>query len=76
MICETALEARLNKDGLRFRMNRTPEEAEEVGRLGGVEGITLNLPIIGETVFAPPKVASIFEAMGFTATSNNAARQI
>merc|ERR1712194_211446 len=74
-ICETALEKRLNKDGLRFRMNRTPEECDEVGRLFGQEGVRLNLPIIGETVLAPPKVASIWEALGFTATSNNAARQ-
>jgi hypothetical protein len=74
VICETALEARLNKDGLRFRMNRTPEEADEVGRLN-LPGVTLNLPIIGETFIGPPKVASIWEAMGFTATSNNAARQ-
>jgi len=75
VICETALEKRLNQDGLRFRMNRTPEEAEEVGRLGGLPGATLNLPIIGETYIGPPKVASIWEALGFTATSNNAARQ-
>jgi len=74
-ICETALEKRLNKDGLRFRMNRTPEECEEVGRLGNIDGVTLNLPIIGETYIGPPKVASIWEALGFTATSNNAARQ-
>jgi len=74
-ICETALEKRLNKDGLRFRMNRTPEECEEVGRLGNLPGVTLNLPIIGETYIGPPKVASIWEALGFTATSNNAARQ-
>jgi len=75
VICETALEARLNKDGLRFRMNRTPEEADDVGRLGGIDGMTLNLPLIGETYIGPPKVASIWEALGFTATSNNAARQ-
>jgi len=74
-ICETALEKRLNKDGLRFRMNRTPEEADAVGPLANLPGITLNLPIIGETFLGPPKVASIWEAIGFTATSNNAARQ-
>ena len=74
-ICETALEARLNKDGLRFRMNRTPEEADQVGRLGDLPGVELNLPIIGKTYLGPPKVASIWEALGFTATSNNAARQ-
>jgi len=74
-ISEPALERRLNKDGLRFRMNRTPQEADEVGRLMDLPGVTLNLPIIGETYLGPPKVASIWEAIGFTATSNNAARQ-
>merc|ERR1712176_1648939 len=75
VISEAALEKRLNKDGLRFRMNRTPSEADEVGRLLDLPGITLNLPIIGETYLGPPKVASIWEAIGFTATSNNEARQ-
>jgi hypothetical protein len=75
VICETALERRLNKDGLRFRMNRTAKEADEVGPLEGLPGITLNLPFIGETYIGPPKVASIWEALGFTATSNNVARQ-
>merc|ERR1711933_200465 len=68
-------ERRLNKDGLRFRMNRTPQEADEVGRLLDLPGFTVNLPIIGETYLGPPKVASIWEAIGFTATSNNEARQ-
>jgi hypothetical protein len=77
VISEAALEKRLNKDGLRFRMNRTPQEQEEVGVLGGgaLPSITLNLPIIGETYIGPPKVASVWEALGFTATSNNKARQ-
>ena len=56
-------------------MNRTDKEAEEVGYLEGLPSITLNLPIIGETYLGPPKVASIWEALGFTATSNNEARQ-
>jgi len=75
VISETALERRLNKDGLRFRMNRTEKEADEVGRLEGLPGFTVNLPIIGETYIGPPKVESIWEALGFTATSNNEARQ-
>jgi len=74
-ISEVGLENRLNKDGLRFKMNRTPEEAEEVGPLLGLPGFTVNLPLIGETYLGPPKVASIWEAIGFTATSNNDARQ-
>ena len=32
-ISEAALERRLNKDGLRYKMNRTQKEADEVGRL-------------------------------------------
>jgi len=76
VISEAALERRLNKDGLRFRMNRTPEEAAEVGPLLGLPGFTVNLPLIGETYLGPPKVASIWEAIGFTATSNNEARQL
>ena len=75
VISETALERRLNKDGLRFRMNRTPKEADEVGPLYNLPGFTVNLPIIGETYLGPPKVGSIWEALGFTATSNNEARQ-
>mmetsp|Transcript_6147 Transcript_6147/g.10922 ORF Transcript_6147/g.10922 Transcript_6147/m.10922 type:complete len:250 (+) Transcript_6147:80-829(+) len=75
VISEVGLENRLNKDGLRYRLNRTQKEADEVGRLEGLPGITLNLPIIGETFIGPPKVASIWEALGFTATSNNEARQ-
>jgi hypothetical protein len=74
-ISEVGLERRLNQDGLRFKMNRTPEEAEEVGPLLGLPGFTVNLPLIGQTYLGPPKVASIWEAIGFTATSNNEARQ-
>jgi len=74
-ISEVGLEKRLNKDGLRFKMNRTPEEADEVGPLLGLPGFTVNLPLIGKTYLGPPKVASIWEAIGFTATSNNEARQ-
>mmetsp|Transcript_15170 Transcript_15170/g.20697 ORF Transcript_15170/g.20697 Transcript_15170/m.20697 type:complete len:249 (-) Transcript_15170:210-956(-) len=74
-ISEVGLEKRLNADGLRFKMNRTPEEADEVGPLLGLPGFTVNLPLIGETYLGPPKVSSIWEAIGFTATSNNDARQ-
>jgi hypothetical protein len=56
-------------------MNRTEKEADEVGRLWNLPGFTVNLPLIGETYLGPPKVASIWEAIGFTATSNNEARQ-
>jgi hypothetical protein len=76
VMSEVLLEKRLNKDGLRFRMNRTEKEADQVGRMYDLPGFTVNLPIIGETYLGPPKVASIWEAIGFTATSNNKARQL
>jgi hypothetical protein len=75
VISEAALEKRLNKDGLRYKMNRTDKEADEVGPLWNLPAFTVNLPLIGETYLGPPKVASIWEALGFTATSNNEARQ-
>jgi len=75
VISEAALERRLNKDGLRYKMNRTDKEADEVGPLLNLPGFTVNLPLIGETYLGPPKVESIWEALGFTATSNNEARQ-
>ena len=74
-ISERGLERRLNKDGLRFKMNRTPKEAASVGPLWGMPTFNVNLPLIGQTELGPPKVASIWEALGFTATSNNLARQ-
>jgi len=75
VISEAALEKTLNKEGLRYRLNRTEKEADEVGRLYDLPGFTVNLPLIGETYLGPPKVESIWEALGFTATSNNEARQ-
>merc|ERR1712087_762438 len=55
--------------------NRTRKEAEAVGKLGNLPGIEVNLPLIGKTFLGPPKVESIWEGLGFTATSNNEARQ-
>ena len=74
-ISEVGMEKYLNKDGLRYKMNRTDKEADAVGRMYDLPGFTLNLPLIGETYLGPPKVASIWEAIGCTATSNNEARQ-
>ena len=68
VISEVVLEKELNKEGLRFRMNRTEKECEEVGSLGS----DINL---GIATLKAPRVASLWEAMGFTATSNNIARQ-
>jgi len=75
VISEVAIEKKLNEDGLRYRLNRTNQEADEVGTMYDLPGFTVNLPLIGETYLGPPKVASIWEAIGFTATSNNEARQ-
>jgi len=75
VISEVGLENNLNAAGLRYRLNRTPEEGHAVGRLMDLPGVELNLPFIGKTYIGPPKVESIWEALGFTATSNNARRQ-
>jgi len=75
VISEVGLEKALNKEGLRYRLNKTKKEADEVGNLYDLPGMTVNLPLIGETYLGPPKVESIWEALGFTATSNNEARQ-
>ena len=75
-ISEVGLEKRLNKDGLRYKMNRTDKEAEAVGRMYDLPGFNVNLPLIGETYLGPPQCANIWEALGFTATSNNEARQV
>jgi len=77
-ISEVGLANELNKVGLRYKMNKTPEEvkAANIGPLFGLPGITLNLPFIGETYIGPPTdKESIWEALGFTSTSNNEARQ-
>jgi hypothetical protein len=58
------LEKRLNQDGLRYKMNRTEKEADEVGRMYNLPGFTVNLPLIGETYLGPPKVKDIWEAIG------------
>jgi len=76
VISEVGIEKRLNKDGLRYRLSRTEKEADEVGPMYNLPGFTVNLPLIGKTYLGPPKVASIWEALGFTATSNNEARQL
>jgi len=75
VISEVGVEKSLNKAGLRYRLNKTKKEADEVGTLFNLPGLTVNLPLLGEVYLGPPKVESIWEAIGFTATSNNAARQ-
>lgn len=68
VISERALEKELNKEGIRFRMNRTDKESEEIGSLW--RDIK-----IGPITLKGPRVLTIWEAFGFTATSNNEARQ-
>jgi hypothetical protein len=75
VISEAVLEKYLNKEGLRYRLNRTQKEADEVGTLANLPGFNVNVPFLGEIYLGPPKVESIWEALGFTATSNNEARQ-
>ena len=74
-ISEVGLENALNKDGLRYKMNKTKQEASECEPLFGLPGFEVNLPLIGKTYLGPPRVDSVWEAIGFTATSNNEARQ-
>jgi len=74
-ISEVGLENALNKDGLRYKMNKTKQEAAECEPLFGLPGFEVELPLIGKTYLGPPRVDSIWEAIGFTATSNNEARQ-
>tara|TARA_B100000482_G_C12555187_1_gene277805 strand:+ start:122 stop:772 length:651 start_codon:yes stop_codon:yes gene_type:complete len=68
VISERALEKELNKQGIRFKMNRTEKECEEIGSLW--RDIK-----IGPITLKGPRVLTIWEAFGFTATSNNEARQ-
>ena len=79
VISEVGVEREQNKAELRYRMARTPKERKsrpEFTLFGKTfPSITLNLPLIGETTLGPPLTATLGEAMGFTATSNNAARQ-
>ncbi|EJK74411.1 hypothetical protein THAOC_03916 [Thalassiosira oceanica] len=74
-ISEVGLQNALAKEGLRYRLNKTPEEASQEEPLFGLPGFNVNLPLIGETYLGPPRVSSVWEAIGFTATSNNEARQ-
>lgn len=69
VISERTLEKELNNYGIRYRMNRTEKECKEDDSLG------VNLRI-GPLTFRNANVASLWEAFGFTATSNNEARQI
>lgn len=60
-ISEAKMERLFNSEGLRYKMNKTEQEASQYEPLFGI-------PFL-------PRVESVWEAIGFTATSNNEARQ-
>ena len=75
-LTEATMETYMNKNGLRYKMNKTDKEREGLKLFGGllpevkftVPGLNVDVNIVA------PQVESIWEAFGFTATSNNAAR--
>ena len=73
---ETTMEKYMNDNGLRFKMNKTAKEREGLKLFGGLlPEFEINVPFINvDLKVAAPEVESIWEAIGFTATSNNAAR--
>eukprot|EP00633_Aureoumbra_lagunensis_P003394 CAMPEP_0197290924 /NCGR_PEP_ID=MMETSP0890-20130614/10317_1 /TAXON_ID=44058 ORGANISM="Aureoumbra lagunensis, Strain CCMP1510" /NCGR_SAMPLE_ID=MMETSP0890 /ASSEMBLY_ACC=CAM_ASM_000533 /LENGTH=210 /DNA_ID=CAMNT_0042763301 /DNA_START=67 /DNA_END=699 /DNA_ORIENTATION=- len=74
-ISEVKLEKYLNKEGLRYKMNKTEKERAGLKLFDGPE-IKFTIPILNVDVnITPPEVESIWEALGFAATSNNEARQ-
>merc|ERR1712176_627642 len=60
-ISEAKMERLFNSEGLRYKMNKTEQEASQYEPSFGI-------PFL-------PRVESVWEAIGFTATSNNEARQ-
>jgi hypothetical protein len=75
-LTEATMETYMNKNGLRYKMNKTAEEREGLKLFGGLlPEIKFNVPFLNVDVnIAAPEVESIWEAIGFTATSNNARR--
>jgi len=85
VMSEANLEKALNQKGLRYRMNRTDKEAESDDIMGEMftssmlflslssSFVLLDLPSfkIGPVEINAPKVGSIWEALGFTATGQN-----
>ena len=75
VLSEAKLEKYLNKQGLRYKMNKTEKERAGL-KLFNIPTIKFTIPGINvECNIGSPEVESIWEALGFTATSNNAARQ-
>jgi len=73
---EATMEKYMNDNGLRFKMNKTAKEREGLKLFGGLlPEFEINVPFLNvDLKVAAPEVESIWEAIGFTATSNNAAR--
>uniref|UniRef100_A0A7S0TD37 Uncharacterized protein n=1 Tax=Chrysocystis fragilis TaxID=1411660 RepID=A0A7S0TD37_9STRA len=74
-ISETKLETYMNSKGLRYKMNKT--EKERAGaKLFDFPEVNFVIPGLNVQVkIGAPEYDTIWEALGFTATSNNAARQ-
>merc|ERR1712147_60405 len=75
-LSEATMETYMNKNGLRYKMNKTDKEREGLKLFGGLlPEISFNVPGLNVDVnIKAPEVESLWEAMGFTATSNNARR--
>lgn len=74
-LSEAKLETYLNKQGLRYKMNKTSKERAGM-KLFNLPELKFTVPFLKVDVeIAAPEVESIWEALGFTATSNNEARQ-
>lgn len=77
VLSEARMETYMNDKGLRFKMNKTAKEREVTPKLFGglLPEIQFTIPGLNVDVnIAAPRVDSIWEALGFTATSNNLAR--
>ncbi|KAJ1445358.1 hypothetical protein M885DRAFT_550221 [Pelagophyceae sp. CCMP2097] len=79
-ISEVKIEKYMNEQGLRHKMNKTQKERDENNlKLGGgiFPEFSFTIPLLNVVVnIGPPETESIWEALGFTATSNNEARQL
>ncbi|KAJ8601799.1 hypothetical protein CTAYLR_006831, partial [Chrysophaeum taylorii] len=74
-ISEAKMETYMNKQGLRYKMNKTDKERAGM-KLFNFPEVKFTVPVLNVDVsIAAPEVDSIWEALGFTSTSNNAARQ-
>lgn len=74
-LSEAKLETYMNSNGLRYKMNKTDKEREGM-KLFSFPEVSFTIPLLKVDVnIAAPEVESIWEALGFAATSNNEARQ-